>query len=96
MMRCFTQTYIITELAQKLPMLREGYNISQTQLGNLIGKSRQQISKIERGITPMGWDTCLAIIMVMHNKNTALFNKVMGEGYYTQIHNYIKGSKNIS
>lgn len=89
MVRCLTQTNMMTELAQKLPTLRESYDISQTQLGTLIGKSRQQISKIEGGITPLGWDTCLAIVMVTRNRDAAVFNKVIGNNYFTQIHNFI-------
>ena len=96
MMRCLTQTDMITELAQRLPILRESYDINQTQLGTLIGKSRQQISKIERGITPLGWDTCLAIVMVTHNRDATIFNEVMGDDYFIQIHNFIKSYENES
>ena len=80
-----SQSSITAELTLKLPVLRASFNISQTELGNLIGKSRQQISKIERGITPLGWDTCLAIVMVLHNKDELMFNNIMGKDYYAQV-----------
>ena len=89
-----SQSDMIEELTQKLPLLRETYEINQTRLGTLIGKSRQQISKIERGVTPLAWDTCLAIVMVTHNKNSVLFDKVMGCNYYSQIYDFINKPDN--
>lgn len=35
------QNDMIDELTQRLPLLRASYSLSQTQLGALIGKSRQ-------------------------------------------------------
>ena len=34
-------------------------------LGDAVGKSRQKISEMERGSAPLGWDTYLAILMVL-------------------------------
>lgn len=94
MQKNLLQDDMINELTQKLPLLRETYDINQTRLGVLVGKSRQQISKIERGITPLAWDTCLAIVMVTHNKNPILFDEVMGKDYYTQLHDFINKPEN--
>lgn len=79
------QDDILLEMTRKLPELRKAFNISQTQLGELVGKSRQQISKIERGIAPLSWDTCLAIIMITRQKNRALFNSIIASDMITDI-----------
>lgn len=71
------QSDILFEMTEKLPELRKAFNISQTQLGKLVGKSRQQISKIERGVVTLSWDTCLAIIMVARQRNTEIFNSIV-------------------
>lgn len=94
MERHLSQDDMITKLTQKLPLLRETYDINQTRLGVLVGKSRQQISKIERGVTPLAWDTCLAIIMVTHNRDSILFDEVMGNDYYAQLHDFINKPDN--
>ena len=55
---------LIMELVDKLPIYRKKLHLSQTDLAAKIGKSRQTLSDIERGVAPMGWDTYLAIITV--------------------------------
>ena len=55
---------LIAELIDRLPMYRKKLHLSQTDLAAKIGKSRQTLSDIERGVAPMGWDTYLAILMV--------------------------------
>ncbi len=79
------QDDILLEMTRKLPELRKAFNISQTQLGELVGKSRQQISKIERGIAPLSWDTCLAIIMITCQKDRELFNSIIASDMITDI-----------
>ena len=44
----------------------------------------------------MGWDTCLAIVMVTHNRNASIFNNVVGEDYFFQIHDFIKSYESES
>lgn len=65
----FAQTQQQKELADSfikdLPVLRKKVRMSQAQLGEAVGKSRQKISEIERGVAPLGWDTYLAILLVM-------------------------------
>ena len=84
------QDDILLEMTRKLPELRKAFHISQTQLGKLVGKSRQQISKIERGITTLSWDTCLAIIMIMCQKDQELFNSIIASDMIVDINMHLK------
>lgn len=56
------------DLAKRLPEIRRRSRISQEDLGNMVGKSRQKISDIERGTAPMGWDTYIAICTALEYK----------------------------
>ena len=51
---------LIGHLVDRLPVIRKIARLSQDELGDMIGKSRQKISDIERHSAPMGWDTYLA------------------------------------
>ena len=59
------QKKLIESLVKDLPAYRKKMHMSQAELGDAIGKSRQKISEIERGTAPVGWDTYLAILMVL-------------------------------
>ena len=57
--------HILQQFAQQLPALRRKAGLHQYELARCIGKSRQKLSDIERGVAPMGWDTFLAILFVL-------------------------------
>lgn len=59
------QKELIASLIQELPAYRKRMRMSQAELGDAIGKSRQKISEMERGAAPLGWDTYLAILLVL-------------------------------
>ncbi len=59
------QKELIASMVRDLPAYRKKLRISQADLANAIGKSRQKISEIERGTAPLGWDTYLAILLVL-------------------------------
>lgn len=59
------QRELISSLVQELPAYRKKMRMSQAELGDAVGKSRQKISEMERGSAPLGWDTYLAILMVL-------------------------------
>ncbi len=59
------QKELIDELIKDLPALRKKLHLSQADLGEAVGKSRQKISEMERGVAPLGWDTYLAILLVL-------------------------------
>ena len=57
--------YIIDRFVKELPSLRKKAGLKQYELADLVGKSRQKISDVERGIASIGWDTFLAILFVL-------------------------------
>lgn len=59
------QKALIEALVAELPTYRKKAHMSQAELGEAVGKSRQKISEMERGAAPLGWDTYLAILLVL-------------------------------
>ncbi len=59
------QKELIDSLVKELPAYRKKMNMSQAELAEAIGKSRQKVSEMERGTAPLGWDTYLAILLVL-------------------------------
>ena len=57
------QKEMMMDLVDSLPKLRKRLKISQTDLGEKDGLSRQTISSIERNTTPLTWNNYLAIMM---------------------------------
>lgn len=57
------QKEMMMDLVDSLPRRRKRLKISQTDLGEKVGLSRQTISSIERKITPLTWNNYLAIMM---------------------------------
>lgn len=60
-----TKQKLIYKMIIRLPQIRKEMKISQTELGKKVGLSRQTISGIERGKTPLTWNTYLAIMMFL-------------------------------
>ena len=56
---------LIHEMVIKLPKIRKEMKIAQTEFGKKVGLSRQTISSIERGKTPLTWNNYLAIMMFL-------------------------------
>lgn len=67
------QEILIAHMVDRLPALRKKYGISQTELGEKIGLSRQTISAIERKTTPLTWTTMLAILMFFTANSNCVF-----------------------
>lgn len=63
------QKYMISVLSQALPYLRKELGVSQTELANKVGVSRQMISLIERQLQPMTWTLFLAIVFFFKCNN---------------------------
>ena len=61
----------IATLTPNLPALRTQAEISQEELANLIGISRQTYSAIERKVRRMAWSTYLSLVLFFdHNQKT--------------------------
>ncbi len=61
----------IATLTPNLPALRTHAEISQEELANLIGVSRQTYSAIERKVRRMSWSTYLSLVLFFdHNQKT--------------------------
>ena len=63
------QLRMMNVLSQALPVLRKEMGISQTELANKVGVSRQLISLIERQLQPMTWTQFLAIVFFFKCNN---------------------------
>ena len=61
----------IAALSPNLTVLRTKAEISQEELANLIGVSRQTYSSIERKVRKMSWSTYLSLVLFYdHNEKT--------------------------
>lgn len=63
-LRKLTKGKLTKELASELPALRVKLGYSQTEMGGLIGVSRQTYSMIETQKKEMGWSVYMALILV--------------------------------
>ena len=82
---------LIKELIKELPNFRKQLRISQSELAEKIGKSRQTISDIERNVAPMGWDTYLAIMKVF--EENGLFKDYIEFNYQDRLNSILKISR---
>ena len=70
---------MIQKLVDELPVLRAKLDLSQEELGERIGLSRQMVVAIENRRRPMTWNTYLAVMMVfLHNRSTAQLIHTLG------------------
>jgi len=62
---------LIQLLTDELPVLRAKIGVSQSELSNIIGVSRQTYSSIETKKREMSWNTYLSLILFFeHNEKT--------------------------
>ena len=70
------------KLANELPVLRKMCNLTQKNLGDIVGVSRQTITNIESGKCEMKWTLFLALILLFNlNKNCNNYIKEMDIPY---------------
>lgn len=70
---------ILESFAKKVPWIRKKLRMSQTELGEKVGLSRQSISSLERGNVQMTWDTLLAIMMVVMVNDVNMYEQLIAE-----------------
>lgn len=79
------QHELAAKMVDRLPQIRKEYGFSQTQFGALVGKSRQQLSAIERKMAPLPWDTLLAIIMFAQKTDKNKLSRIMGKEWIAEV-----------
>lgn len=80
----FTQTKLMEDLVALLPKIRRRLGISQTELGERVGLSRQTISSIERRKVQLTWNNYLALMMfVTANSSDVFYFPRHGEYHYS-------------
>lgn len=66
-------------MAQNLPMLRTCLGLSQLNLAEIIGVTRQTISAIESGTRKLSWGNFISLLFVFtQNEQTLLLLKTLG------------------
>lgn len=81
---------LLQKFATEIPAIRKALSMSQSELGNKVGVSRQSISSIERGIVPLTWDTLLAIMMVVMVNDAHLYEQVVQSNHLEDVINELK------
>ena len=56
--------HLISILTEELPVLRAKIGLSQDELSNIVGISRQTYSAIETNKRKMSWNTFLSLLLV--------------------------------
>lgn len=70
---------LISILTEELPVLRAKVGLSQDELSNIIGISRQTYSAIETNKRKMSWNTFLSLLLVFgYNKKTSSMLETSG------------------
>ena len=84
---------LVESMVCDLPSIRKQLKLSQTQLGERLGKKRQTISSIERHLMPLKWDTFLAIMMLIEQnhdiincKNLELYESGVKQEMYVELY----------
>lgn len=72
---------IQTTIQNGLPQIRKELGVSQETFANLIGKSRQTISLIERKELDLSWEMCLAILAVIATRDPELLYRSYGKSF---------------
>ena len=66
-------------MSEELPALRAKAGLSQGEIANIIGISRQSFNLIEFNKTKMTWQTCSALLMYFSlNKDTSNLMRMFG------------------
>lgn len=81
---------LIITLTNYLPVLRASLGISQGELAEFIGISRQTYCALEVGKREMGWNTFLALFLffVSNDASNSLLN--MNDVFIEQVHTFLQ------
>jgi len=76
-----TKNKIIEEFVDDLPKLRKRLGVSQTELGERVGLSRQTISLVERKQLLLTWNNYLSIMMFFILNSGSIYYFPKNKGY---------------
>ena len=66
-------------MAENLPVLRAKLELTQSELAEVIGVSRQTIATSETGAREMSWSTFMSLLFLFrHNESTSVLLPVLG------------------
>ena len=66
-------------MAENLVILRTKLGLTQDEIAEVIGASRQTLSLIERGVRPMMWDTFMSLLLLFqNNESTRVILPILG------------------
>ena len=82
-------------MTDNLPTLRKKLNLSQEDLGSMIGVSRSTVAAIENKKREMSWNTFLSLVLVFtKNKDTDVLLNVLSI-YTDEFNDFIKHEGNV-
>lgn len=85
--------YYLNKLIENLPVLRAKLQLSQQELANVLGVSRQQIVAIENGKRNMSWNIFLSLLLIFsRNRETKKLLKVF-DIWNDELIGFIEGKK---
>lgn len=86
---------LIEVLRSELPVLRAKARVSQEEIAEKIGISRQTYSSIETGKREMSWTTFLALMAFFQNNDSTkqMINSI--EGLSKGVENFIDSNSNM-
>lgn len=76
---------ILSDFVNKLPEIRKKLGLSQSELGDKVGLSRQSISSIERGTVTLSWNIFLAIALVVFVNEPEIFEDIADDERYLAV-----------
>lgn len=78
MMNSEEKDLLIQKMTDNLPLLRKGLRLTQEELAEIIGSSRQTVMQIETGKRKMTWNTFLSLVLIFEkNESTAILLKAL-------------------
>lgn len=84
------QKELMAKMVENLPTLRRKLNISQADLGKMIGVSRTTIYTIETKKRPLTWNTFLSLILVFTKNAETDKMLTIFEIYTDELNNLLK------
>lgn len=86
---------LMETMANNLSILRSKLNLSQEELANLLGVTRQTISSFESGQRKMTWSVFLALILIFFRNEPTKKLLIALNIYTPKLNDYLNISKTL-